>query len=208
MLFYFKLHNSLFLNCSVATINQKNTSGMKNILLATDFSQNAYMAAIHAAGLARYTGARLIIFHALEPVPVSKEKEESRPDSEEEVQHKLDALAAELYRLFGISVTRLLKPGSTVNEILSLAEKTGADLLMAGARGAGRQDERSLGSMTAKLLASCNYPLVCVGADAGLSLYDEVHLLLREKPEGCNAGGLQLLTQIAGKLTLDKPVME
>lgn len=184
---------------------------MKNILLATDFSQNAHMAAIHAAGLARHTTARLIIFHALEPpVPVSGNEEavQNSPDSEEEVQDKLDALAAELYRLFGISVTRLLKPGSVVNEILGLAEKTGADLLMAGTRGRGVQGERSLGSMAVDLLAKSNYPLLCIGADAGFSLYDEVHMILREKPEGCNPGGLQLLTQIAEKLTNDKPVME
>lgn len=182
---------------------------MKNILLATDFSQNAHMAAIHAAGLARYTGARLIIFHALDPLPLRGDMEEvSYPASEEEVQDKLDALAAELYGLFGISITRLLKPGIVGEEILSLAEKTGADLLLIGLRGTGMQQEGLPGSITAGLLAKSSVPLVCIPADSLLNLSEELQLILHKKPEYCNPAGLQLLARIREQISPHKSVMD
>lgn len=182
---------------------------MKNILLATDFSQNAHMAAIHAAALARHTGARLIIFHALDPVPLREDQAAvNYPESEEEVQEKLDALAAELYSLFGISITRLLKPGVVGDEILTLAEKTGADLLLLGLKGAGMLKDGLTGSVAANLLTKSSIPLICIPADSMESLADELQVILRERRAQCNSKGLELLSQITQQFNNGKPVTD
>src|SRR5688572_27728240 len=98
---------------------------MKNILVSTDFSQPAYNAVVFAAELARKTGARLILFNAYHP-SVLLEEETIWADPyllEKEVQDKIDQLAHELHKNYGLSVTRVLKPGFAVDEMLALSKK-------------------------------------------------------------------------------------
>jgi nucleotide-binding universal stress UspA family protein len=104
---------------------------MKNILIATDFSPGACRAAVHAAQLARRSGARLILLHIFQPnetIEAEESPEEILP-SEKEAQLKLDALAQELHTQYGISVTRLVKPGFATDEITALAKRMNAEVV-------------------------------------------------------------------------------
>ncbi|SFU47005.1 universal stress protein [Pontibacter akesuensis] len=103
---------------------------MKNILVATDFSDNARNSAIYAARLACCAGCRLILLHTYSMADVVAENEDSKPCIEKRRQAKMDELAHELHDHYGVSVTRLLKPGFSADEIPSLARRVKADVVV------------------------------------------------------------------------------
>src|SRR5688572_11004630 len=127
---------------------------MKNILVSTDFSQPAYHAAIFGAELAKYTNTRLVLFHAYHPgILLEEETIWTDPEMlEKEVQEKMDNLAHELHKNFNISVTRVLKPGFAVDEILVIARKVRADLLIMGTHGAGHRAKTTAGKICTEVL--------------------------------------------------------
>ncbi|MFC5269790.1 universal stress protein [Adhaeribacter terreus] len=137
---------------------------MKNILVSTDFSQPAYTAAVFAAELARQTKARLVLFHAYHPgILLEEETIWADPDLlEREVQEKMDQLARELHLKFGLSVTRVLKPGFAVDEMLALAKKVKADLLVIGTEGAGKRIKSGPGKICAEVLKKAGMPVICL----------------------------------------------
>lgn len=137
---------------------------MKNILVSTDFSQPAYQAAVFAAELARQTGARLILFHAYHPAILLEEDTIwADPDMlEREVQQKMDELARELHVSFGLSITRVLKPGFAVDEMMAVAKQVRADLLVVGTEGAGKRTKNGPGKVCAEVLKKATLPVICL----------------------------------------------
>jgi nucleotide-binding universal stress UspA family protein len=141
---------------------------MKNILVTTDFSRPAYDAAVFAAELAKKTGARLVLFHAYHPA-ILLEEETIWADSERlenEVQGNIDELARELHSFFGISVTRVLKPGFAVDEILAVSKKIKADLIIIGAEGAGKRPKTGPGKICTEVLKKAELPVICLPTGA------------------------------------------
>ncbi|MBK0402412.1 universal stress protein [Adhaeribacter sp. BT258] len=137
---------------------------MKNILVSTDFSQPAYAAAFFAAELARQTNARLILFHAYHPA-ILLEEETIWADTgllEKEVQERIDQLAHELHKTFGLSVTRVLKPGFAVDEMLAVGKKIKADLLIIGTEGAGKRAKNGPGKICQEVLKKAEMPVICL----------------------------------------------
>ena len=174
---------------------------MRNILLATDFSQNAQIAAICAAELARRLGGRLIIFHAL---PLTgdvqeEEKTEKKKSPEALAQQQLDALATELHSRFGIFISRFIKPGFPEQEIPLLAEGLKAELVVLGAKGTGIK-KSPMGSVAGTLLRKNDFPIVCVPPAALLSFAQQLALILeKEQPLG-NSVGISLLSALQHRL--------
>lgn len=137
---------------------------MKNILVSTDFSQPAYGAAVFAAELAKQAGARLILFHAYHPA-ILLEEETIWADGEmleKEVQEKIDNLAHELHKNYGLSVTRVLKPGFPVDEILAVSKKVKADLLIIATEGAGKRPKTGPGKICTEVLKKADLPVICL----------------------------------------------
>lgn len=180
----------------------------KNILLATDFSQNAQIAAICAAELARRLGGRLIIFHAL-PLTVDTQEEEQaekKKSPEELAQQQLDTLATELHARFGISVSRLIKPGFPEMEIPLLAESLKVQLVVVGTKGT-EKSQGPMGSVAISLLRKNDFPVVCVPPAALLSFAQQLALMLeKEHPLG-NSIGINLLTELQNGLDQKKEIL-
>ena len=172
---------------------------MKNILLATDFSPNAHIAAICAAELTARLEGRLIIFHALPPVAQLTEEEEAsgKASLEEVTQKKLDAQAHELHQKFGLSVSRLLKPGYAGAEIPLIAHCLKAELVVVGAQGENRSADKVLGSISGSLLENSKLPVVCVPADALLNFTHQLTLILNKEQPLCNSLGSGLLKALS-----------
>lgn len=142
---------------------------MKNILVATDFSPNAYLAAVYAAQFACHTGARIVLLHVFHMTTALQEMkvvwdENFAPECQ--AQAKLDALAHELHTTYGVSITRLLKPGFAADEIMELAERVKADIVVTGAYS---KPGIVSGKTTAAILAKACIPVLCVPADAVLN---------------------------------------
>ncbi len=134
---------------------------MKNILVATDFSPQAYFAALSAAQLARHTGARVVLLHVfnLAAYLQSNPYWDEADTPEHQAQAKLDQLAHELHGKYGVSITRLLKPGFAADEIMALAQSVKADLI---ALGVSSQQTSSAGITTAAILDKCCFPVLSI----------------------------------------------
>lgn len=167
-------------------------------MLATDFSSNAHTAALCAGEFASRLGSRLIVFHALSPLVVMEEAEESAKNIclEETVQKKLDKLAHELYGRFGISVSRLIKPGFAGEEIIGMATNLQAELVILGAQGENQQENRVLGTIASDILQKCNFPVVCVPQDHSWNFHKKFSITWKKKGQLCNDYGLNILNEL------------
>ena len=211
----------------------KGAGKIKNILVATDFSRNANVAARFAAEIAQLEKARLIIFHAFYPFfiwdeslstpaekfseenppeagankakPGNTEQEEGKPDPEAEAQKKLDTLAQELHREFGISVTRLIKPGFAADEIPDLVDNLKVQLVVIGARGTDYQEDKLFGEVSSDLLATPAFPLLCIPPAFEGNTAERIAHLLQQKRAYGNPSGLQLLRELSAEWNL-RPV--
>ncbi|QCR21484.1 universal stress protein [Pontibacter sp. SGAir0037] len=148
---------------------------MKNILLSTDLSQDDYNTALYAAEMARFTGARLILFHAYR-TNLTFLQEGASSDTclnERQAQAKLDRIAKALHKMYGISITRLLKPGFTQDELPVLAQKTRANVVVTGMN---KPD-----TVTVPILEKVKVPVLCLPQN---SLFEPIRkiLLFREEP--------------------------
>lgn len=171
---------------------------MKNILAATDFSDCANGAAVFAAELARQTGARLVLFHAYHPAVLLEEASIWADPVllEKEVQEKIDNLAHELHKNYGISVTRLLKPGFPLDEILAVGQKIKADLLVLGARGAGVRTTERTGKIATELLKKAELPVICLPSETVSAGIENLLTLPVTDWQTGNPSGLNLLKNV------------
>lgn len=154
---------------------------MKTILVPIDFTDNAANSLAYATGLARLTGARLILFHAFEP-----------PSSVGEFQVMaltVEALKnAHLERLRGLETTVrqstggavatecIARDGRAVVEILSLSEEREVDLVVMGVTGGGMLSELIIGSHAASTFRKSRVPVLIVPRDAIFRKIDKVVL--------------------------------
>ena len=134
------------------------------IVYATDGSPAAASALPVARGLARTTGAKLIVAHVDELVH-ERGGLHAHPD-EEQLLDAIRRTVAEL-REEGIDAELQIATASTggpAHVIAEVAEKAGADLIVAGARGHGRIAGLLLGSVTHRLLHIARCPVLTVPA--------------------------------------------
>ncbi len=179
---------------------------MKDIIIATDFSVNAHVAALCAGELSSRLGGRLIVFHALSPMATVENNSDGNEVyrnllPEEAAQKKLDLLAMELHNRFEISVSRLLKPGFAEVEIPALAQSLKAELVVTGAQGQNMQTGRTLGSLANKLLNNSTFPVVCLPADSLWNFDRTTSLILLKQFQLCNSFGLTLLNELNSRLS-------
>ena len=124
------------------------------ILLATDGSEDAALAARAAAGLSKETGSELHVVHVLPRFP-----RHAYPGITPEVySYMMDETYKEARRLLDEEAKRLedgggrvaethVRRGQFVDEILDLAEGIGAGLILMGSRGLGPVKRLLLGSV-------------------------------------------------------------
>lgn len=137
---------------------------MKNIFVATDFSASSRPAVLFGAWLARASGARLLLFNAFHPAVLLEEETiwAGQELLEQKVQEKIDQWAREIHTDFGISVTRVLKPGFAVDEMVTVSKKAGACLVLLGTEGAGRRPKERYGKVCTEMLQQHDIAIVAV----------------------------------------------
>jgi nucleotide-binding universal stress UspA family protein len=135
----------------------------RKILLATDGSEDASLAARTAANLSVKAGAELHVVHAWQVVPhpfVDAEyyEEEAARILEEQTEFVADAGAV-------VKKAHLVM-GSPVDAILDLGEEIGADLLVVGSRGHGTLGRLILGSVSEGVVHHADRPVLVLRGGA------------------------------------------
>jgi nucleotide-binding universal stress UspA family protein len=139
----------------------------EKIMLATDGSEDAVLAARAAVDLSARTGSELHIVHVLEPMPRYAYPGVT-PEVYEHVRAIQEREASELLKeqekrvgLDGARRTRThLKRGPAVDEILDLAEKIGAGLIVLGSRGHGPVERLVMGSVSEGVVSHASCPVL------------------------------------------------
>ncbi|MDX1608979.1 MAG: universal stress protein [Halofilum sp. (in: g-proteobacteria)] len=145
-----------------------------NIVLGTDFSENAGRALAFAAGLARRYGAKLHIVHAEEVdelqaldalagelIPTEHRRAESERASSERLADLVQNSAAELE---GVEHTTRALTGMPARALAEYCKKGGADLLVVGRAGHSALLAHVLGSVVNGVLQAAPTHLVIVPA--------------------------------------------
>jgi len=149
------------------------------ILVATDGSKEAELAATTAADLAQKTGSELHVVHGFGIAPIGPpvypeaidlqgealEVETEERISEQRAQEVLEA-EVEKIRSAGSTVAQgHLIEGRVAPEIVALAEEIGAGLIVMGSRGRGGIRRALMGSVSDSVVQHAHCPVMVVRAD-------------------------------------------
>jgi len=154
---------------------------IKKILYATDLSKNSAYAFQYALDVAQKSGARIVILHAIEPIPpmvrhyVKGFADEIR--WEEKVKYEQETAIEEIRRRLQVFCDRearkclpcvdlisatLVRPGHPVEEILKAAEEEACDILILGTHGKGFLKQTFLGSVARSVLDRTRKPVFII----------------------------------------------
>jgi nucleotide-binding universal stress UspA family protein len=149
---------------------------IKKILFATDLGKNAYHAFLYAFYLAQEHKAKIVILHAIEPLPhfavgfkdfeeMVKHNRQERDIKEikkrlhvfcEKVGTQMDTLCSDF-------LSNILVPtGYPVEEILNTAEEEGCDVIILGSHGKGFLKQTFLGSVSRGVLERSRKPVFII----------------------------------------------
>ena len=136
------------------------------ILLATDGSREAQLAATTAADLAKSTGSELHVVHAGElPLVYHPERHAYRAEYEEHEKESQRLLEAQVEPVNGTGATVAqahLRMGRADKEIVELAQSMGAGMIVMGSRGQGRIRRALMGSVSESVVRHAHCPVTIV----------------------------------------------
>ena len=143
------------------------------ILLATDGSPHAELAAIKAVDLAHSTGARLHVVAVGRTFPTAVYDvytETGQEDLRREAQEILDEQVRKIEEAGGTVAIAHLKMDERRDEaIVHLAEEIGADLIVIGSRGFGGLKRALLGNVADSVVRHAHCPVLVVRPTEGAS---------------------------------------
>lgn len=138
------------------------------IIAATNFSTIAGNAVTYAAGLAKATGAKLILFNSFSLSVHSANSlitAESMQKQMDKAALRVQTLGEEIADLFKISVESICSYSFLEDELPAIIEQTNADLVVMGM--AERSLEQDLlGNTTTSVIKSLNIPILAVPQNA------------------------------------------
>ena len=148
------------------------------ILLATDGSREAELAARTAADLAEKTNSELHVVHvfgiapvgppvypeaaALQGVEHEAEVEELQRTSEQRARQVLESEVEKVRSAGGMVAQAHLMEGRVAPEIVALAEEIGAGLIVMGSRGRGGIRRALMGSVSDPVVRHAHCPVLVV----------------------------------------------
>ena len=133
------------------------------ILLATDGSKEAHLAATTAADLANSTNSELHVVLVGELRPTFLAQTEVEPaELEREAQRQLDEEVRSVEEAGGIVKEAHLRQGKADEEVVELAERMGIGLIVMGSRGRGRIRRALLGSVSESVVRHAHCPVTIV----------------------------------------------
>ncbi len=141
-------------------------NGVHHILVAHDFSEQSAFAVRLAGSWARALGARVTLFHVIEPVvypdfyAIDLLPGEMMARLRDRSGEALEATASEL--LQGVSFRTEVATGSAGESIVTAAARDDIDLVIIGTRGLSAVENLLLGSVAEAVMRKSPVPLVAV----------------------------------------------
>jgi nucleotide-binding universal stress UspA family protein len=133
------------------------------VLLATDGSREAQLAATTAADLADSTDSELHVVHVGEFRPTFLAQTESEPaELEREARRQLDEQVRRVEEAGGTVEEAHLRLGKADEEIVELADSLGIGLVVMGSRGRGRIRRALMGSVSDSVVRHAHCPVTIV----------------------------------------------
>jgi len=147
---------------------------IKKILYATDLSKNSSYAFLHATDMAKRYGAKIVIIHAIQPIPPYAEfyppiavGKKDQEESVEEIKLHLQRFCKKTETQIGSPcvelVSKILVPlGHPPEEILNAANEEGCDVIVLGTHGKGFLAHTFLGSVSSAVLHRTQKPVFII----------------------------------------------
>ncbi len=133
------------------------------VLLATDGSREAQLAAATAADLARRTDSELHLIHVGELRPTFLAQTELEPAQlERQARELLDEQVRRVEEAGGTVEEGHLRLGRADEEIVDLAQSIGAGMIVMGSRGRGRIRRALMGSVADSVVRHAHCPVTIV----------------------------------------------
>ncbi|GAB7015370.1 universal stress protein [Methanogenium cariaci] len=137
----------------------------EKILLATDGSENAQRAADKAADFARELSSHVILVYIINTPPSQSRMVQANfdvhslleEDAKSDIKNTLD-----IFEQGGLAYTLKVAIGDPAAEIIGIAEKEKADLIVIGSRGLGTLKGVFLGSVSQKVTYHAKCPVLIV----------------------------------------------
>jgi nucleotide-binding universal stress UspA family protein len=145
---------------------------IKKILFATDFSENSDYAFYYAVYMAKRDEGKIVIFHAVEPLPSMMITFEdfvykAVQDRIKAIRERLQRFSQKVDARMGTSSVEfvsniLVRMGHPVEEILKAADEEACDVIVMGTHGKGVLEETFLGSVSSSVLRRSRKPVFVV----------------------------------------------
>jgi nucleotide-binding universal stress UspA family protein len=144
---------------------------IKNILYATDLSQNSSYAFLYAIDMAQRHDAKIVILHAIEPIPRHllglKYQLKRRDDETESIKNGLQKFCEKVEAEKNSPCTELIskilvKIGYPVEEIMKTADEESCDAIVLGSHGKGFLEYAFLGSVSNGVLHRTRKPVFII----------------------------------------------
>ena len=139
------------------------------VLLATDGSPDAALAAQSAIELCERTGSELHVVHVGEYLPTfyaqtEEEPAQLRADAQRLLEEQLERIRA----AGGQAAQAHLLLGRPAEQIVNLSEEIGAGVVVVGSRGLSALRRAVLGSVSESVVRHAHCPVFVVRADGGI----------------------------------------
>lgn len=138
----------------------------KKIIITTDFSDTSMLAIKHGAFLAQYTKGSVYLVHIIAKhwekfnVFTPSITLENLEKASASVQAKLDELAADIRKQYGVDVTTVVNSGNPTTEIIKFAKEISAGLIVMGTHGYSSWEDLTIGSNALKVITKSPCPVM------------------------------------------------
>lgn len=140
-----------------------NTS-KKIILVPVDFSEQSIVALEHAEVIAKTIGSELILLHVVneQGFLTSIFTSEDQEKVQTEVWKRIGNLGLEVEKRSGIRATSMVSKGSIYEEVVRVAELTGANFIVMGTNGSDSIRKRFIGSNALRVVRESRVPVITI----------------------------------------------
>lgn len=155
-----------------------------SVLIPVDFSETSLLAIKHGAFFAQYTKADLYLLHVINTkfgaadmfVPVTSIEDYSA--IEEKAGAKLEEIASDIRKEYGVSAKCVVRIGSASNMITELAHELDISLIVMGTHGYSPLQELVIGSTALKVFTKTTKPTMAMNSAATHLGYQKIILPL------------------------------